>query len=186
MKKDEEPVVSLKFDNSGAPPPGGSRPPEFATLQSRGSLLSDFFRALLVILSLVVAAGFILILLPQPTVDKMADRLEARRGVQPERVALLYLGDEITNNQFHVRGAVRNIATEPIERLDAAIRLYGHDGTILQTVVVRMNKESIAPDEIAHFELVYPDYKMEFAKYAVEFKLREGGEVRYKDMRAAR
>jgi hypothetical protein len=46
-----------------------------------------------------------------------------------------------------------------------------------------MNKEKIAPDEIARFDLSYPDYKMEFASYAVEFVLRRGDPVPYKDMR---
>jgi hypothetical protein len=205
MKKEKGPLLLLKLDKSGAPPPadppdqpdtpastdGEDSPPapevpEFASVSKRRYFLADFFRALLVILSLVVAAGFVLILLPQPSVDKMAQNLEARRGARPERVAFLYLGDEIKESQFHVRGIVRNITTEPIERLDAAIRLYGHDGNLLQTVVIRMNKETIAPDEVAQFELVYPNYGNEFAKYSVEFKLREGGEVPYKDMRATR
>jgi hypothetical protein len=52
--------------------------------------------------------------------------------------------------------------------------------------VVRMNKETIAPDEVAQFELVYPNYKGDFASYSVEFKLRQGPLVRYKDMRGTR
>ena len=49
-----------------------------------------------------------------------------------------------------------------------------------------MNKDIIGPGEIAQFELVYPNYKMEFARYAVEFKLRNGDVVPYKDMRTDR
>ena len=192
----------MKLDKSGGPPPSDRpdspappqntgaapppEPPDFTALPKRPSAAGDLLRALLMILSLVVAAGFVLILLPQRNVDRMAEGLEARHGRKAEQVSLLYLGDEIKDNSFHIRGAVRNITTEPIERLDAAIRLYGHDGNMLQTVVVRMNKESIAPDEVAQFELVYPDYKMEFSKYSVDFKLREGREVPYKDMRATR
>jgi hypothetical protein len=99
---------------------------------------------------------------------------------------ILYLGDEAKDNEFHIRGAVRNIATEPLEQLDAAVRLYAHDGTILQTTIVRMNKETIAPDEVAQFELVYPNYKNDFMKYSVEFKLRDGALIPYKDMRTTR
>ena len=202
MKKEKGPLLLLKLDKSGGPPntappaspvppenPGAAPPPEppdFVALPKRPSAAGDLLRVLLVILSLIVAAGFVLILLPQRNVDRMAEGLEARQGRKMEQVSLLFLGDEIKDNSFHIRGAVRNITTEPIERLDAAIRLYGHDGNMLQTVVVRMNKESIAPDEVAQFELVYPDYKMEFSKYSVDFKLREGGEVPYKDMRATR
>jgi hypothetical protein len=166
---------------------GAERPPEapeFVTIQKRPWLLTDLLRALLVILSLVVAAGFVLILLPQPTVDKMAKDLQLRHTTaKQESIALLYLGDESKDGQFRVRGVVRNIMTMPIEQLDAAVRFYGHDGTILETTVVRMNRETIAPDETAQFELAYPNYKGEFAKYSVEFKLREGGMISYKDMR---
>ncbi len=202
MEKDLEPPVPQNADDgSPAPEPKGSGlspenagapadptgKPVFSTLQKRPALIFDIFRMLLIILSLVVAAGFILLVLPQPTVDRLAEDLQSRRGTErQERIALLYLGDEIKDNAFHIRGVVRNITTAPLEQLDAVVRLYSHDGSLLETTVLRMNKETISPDEIAQFELVYPNYKMEFAKYAVEFKLRDGGMVAYKDMRAAR
>jgi hypothetical protein len=49
-----------------------------------------------------------------------------------------------------------------------------------------MNKKTIAPGGLGQFELIYPNYKMEFASYAIEFKLRQGDIVSYKDMREAR
>ena len=160
------------------------RVPAFRTLQRRPWALGDLFRAALILLSLVVALGFTMILLPQPAVDKMAMDLRSRYGVPlRESVALLYLGDTVQNNEFRIRGVVRNITADPIEHLDAAIRFYAHDGTILQTTVVRMNKDVIEPDEIAQFNVVYPQYRREFASYAVEFKLRQGDLVQYKDMR---
>jgi hypothetical protein len=168
-----------------AQPP--SRTPAFATVQKRPWALADLFRALLILLSLVVALGFVMILLPQPAVDEMAMDLRSRYGVPlSERVALLYLGDTIQNGEFRIRGVVRNITAEPLEKLDAAIRFFAHDGTILQTTIVRMSKESIAPDEIAQFNVAYPDYQREFASYAVEFKLRQGDLVQYKDVRGDR
>jgi hypothetical protein len=161
--------------------------PEFAILQKRPWVLADLFRALLILLSLVVALGFLLILLPQPAVDQMAMDLRSRYGVPlREAVALLYLGDTVQDNEFRIRGVVRNITPEPLEQLDAAIRFYAHDGSILQTTIVRMSKETIEPDEIAQFNVVYPDYKGEIASYAVEFKLRRGDLVHYKDMRGTR
>ncbi len=160
--------------------------PFFPTLQRRPWMLMDFLRALLVILSLVVAAGFALILLPQPAIDKMTEDLQSRHGARLDQIGLLYLGDEIRDGAFHIRGVVRNITVEPIEQLDAAVRFFSPDGTILETTVVRMDKETIAPDETSQFELVYPNYQMEFASYAVEFKLRQGAIVSHKDMRAAR
>jgi len=54
---------------------------------------------------------------------------------------------------------------------------------VLETAIVRLDKEIIAPDEVAQFNLVYPDYKSEFAGYSVAFKLRQGPFVPYKDMR---
>jgi hypothetical protein len=200
MGKAKEPLLRLNLDEAGQPANTGSpelhesqpdgdapEPPPFATVQTRPWLLTDLFRLLLLLLSLVVAAGFALIVLPQSAVDKMTRSLETRNGVlQQEKIAFLYLGDEVKENEFHIRGVIRNITTSPIEQLDAAVRLYGHDGSLMQTTVVRMDKEIIAPDEIARFELVYPNYKMEFAKYSVDFQLREGEAVPYKDMRATR
>jgi len=202
-KKAKGPLLLLHLDKEGPPltdslssqPPedAGAEPspvphaPAFATPQRRPWVLADLFRALLIILSMIVAAGFVLILLPQPTIDKMAQDLRARdRGSQQEKIAFLYLGDQIENNEFRVRGVIRNITTTPIDQLDAAVRFFSHDGNVLETTVVRMNKETIAPDETAQFELVYPDYKMQFASYAVEFKLRQGDLVPYKDMRTNR
>jgi hypothetical protein len=204
MKKAKEPLLLLNLDKPGQPkeiepksspmpseitgaaaPPSHEKP-AFVTLQRRPLLLNDLFRLLLVVLSLVVAGGFVLILLSQPSVDRMTQDLRARHGTPQEKISLLYLGDETKDNEFHIRGVVRNITTSPIEQLDAAVRLFGHDGNVLETSIVRMDKESIAPDETAQFELVYPNYKMEFAKYSVEFKLRDSEVLTYKDMRATR
>jgi len=49
-----------------------------------------------------------------------------------------------------------------------------------------MDKESFAPDETAEFHLVYLNYDMQFSRYAVDFKLRQGNLVPYKDMRGSR
>jgi hypothetical protein len=200
MNKAKEHLLQPALNNADQPAAAGSQTgpespalhtapegPSFTTLHAKPWLALDLLRVLLVLLSLVVAAGFTLIVLPQRTVDKMTQRLEARNGVaQQEQLSFLYLGDDVKDNEFHIRGVIRNITTAPIEQLDAAVRLYAHDGNILQTTIVRMNKETIAPDEIAQFELVYPNYRMEFGKYSVDFKLREGGFVSYKDMRATR
>jgi hypothetical protein len=182
-----EPIPSSATPESAASAAPKPPVPALAPSPRQPWMLTDLLRMLLIILSLVVTAGFVLILLPQPAVDRMTQDLQSREGAsQQEKLAFLYLGDEVANNEFHVRGVVRNITASPIEQLDAAIRFYSHDGSILETTVVRMNKETIAPDEIAQFELMYPNYKMEFASYAVEFKLRQGALVPYKDMRAAR
>lgn len=167
-------------------PPAQSAP-AFETLPSGPRLWGDLLRALIIILSLAAAAGLALVLLPQTSIDRLAERLRARHGAaQPEKIAFLYLGDELSGDVFRIRGAVRNIAPTPIEQLDASIRLYAPDRTILETVVVRMDKEVIAPGEVARFELVYPVYRMEFGSYSVEFKLRQGSPVPYKDMRQNR
>jgi hypothetical protein len=169
---------------SGASQSAGT--PAFGTMEKRPWMLADLFRVLLILLSLVVAAGFVLILLPQPSVDKIAQNFESRKsGGRQEKIAFLYLGDEIANNELHIRGVVRNITTAPIEQLDAAVRLYATDRTtLLETTITRMNKETIAPDEIAQFELIYPNYRSEFGSYSVDFKLRQGDPMPYKDMRA--
>jgi len=181
-------------DMSSAPTPPAVPPAAPAsgytiqTLQSRPSLAMDLLRVGLVILALVVAAGFILIVLPQRAVDTMSQDLQARSGIAPKQdlVALLYLGDEVKDKAFHVRGVVRNITTQPIEKLDASIRLYGSGGSLLETAIVRMDKETFAPDETAEFHLVYLNYDMQFSRYAVDFKLRQGDLVPYKDMRGSR
>ncbi len=175
-----------------APADGGSASqapevPAFITLDKHSRMTADLFRAFLALLSLIVAAGLVLILLPQPAVDRMADRLRARHGIAPpEKIAFLYLGDEVKGTDFLIRGVVRNISPVPVEKLDAAVRFYAHDGTTLETTVVRMSTETIDPGQTARFELLYPNYSGEFGSYSVEFKLRRGPLVPYKDMRAAR
>jgi hypothetical protein len=161
--------------------------PTFKTYQQRSGILSDLFRAFLIILSLIVAAGFTLILLSQPTIDRMAQDLRTQYGApQQEKIALLFLGDAVKDNEFQVQANIRNISKAPIEHLDAAIRFYSHTGRIQETVMVRMDKEILAPDEVGQFRLTYPNSKIEFTRYAVEFKLRQGELIAYRDMRTAR
>ncbi len=151
------------------------------------STIVDVFRAALIVLALVVAAGMVLILLPQRSVDRMTDAIRSRTAGSPapEQISLLYLGDEVRGKEFHIRGAIRNISTQPLERVDTMIRLYAPNGELLETAVVRMESEMIAPDAISTFHLTYPDYGGQFASYAVDFKLRDGETLPYKDMRSA-
>ena len=196
-------MLHLNLDKSGPPedpvtpsssvqaesPDAENQPeaPTFTTIQRKPWLLGDLVRVVIVLLSVVVAAGLVLTILPQSTMDKMTKKLQARHGEsQPDQVALLFLGDEAKENEFRIRGVVRNISTDQLEQLDTAVRLFSHDGTILETAIVRMNKEAIAPDEVAQFELVYPNYKNDIMKYSVEFKLRDGALVPYKDLRTTR
>jgi hypothetical protein len=158
--------------------------PSFIALQKPFGIWTDLFRALLIAISLIVTAALILILLPQQTIDKISYRLQSRhvRPVQ-EPIALLYLGDEIKAGQFRIRGVIKNIASTPMERLDATIRFYDRNRATVETVLVRLDQEIIAPNKIARLELVIPNYKMDFFGYTVEFKLREGSKISYKDMR---
>jgi hypothetical protein len=161
--------------------------PTFKAFQQRYWTLSDLYRAFLILLSLIVAAGFVLILLPQSSIDRMAHDIRALDGAsQQESIALLsFGGDEVGDRQFEIRGAVRNISNAPIEHLDAAIRLKSYAGIILETVLVRMDKDILAPDEIGQFRLVCPHSKTELSSYAVEFKLRHGPLMAYKDLHKA-
>jgi hypothetical protein len=197
MKKEKDHLFRLHLDRAdqGSDQEPSNQPqqeepargPALELVDKPPHAIGDFFRMLLILLSIVVAAGFVLILLPQPTLDKMTQDLRSRRGVAlPEKIAFLYLGDKTENNSFHIRGIVRNIANENLEKLDAAVRIYSHDGSIIETTMVRMNKEMIAPDDTAQFDLVYPNYQSEFKSYSVEFKFRDGEVAPYKDMRATR
>jgi hypothetical protein len=185
----------LKLDKSGQPESTEPEtsvepiplPPAFTAPPKRSWLFSTPAQAFLIILSLIVAAGFTLLVLPQPAVNSIAKDIEERRGAsRQEKISFLYMGDEVLNNELHLRGAIRNITGEPLEKLDAAVRFYSQDGSILETIIVRMDKDTIAPDAVAQFKVVYPNYKMEFASYSVEFKLRRGEFVSYKDLRAAK
>ena len=149
-----------------------------------GSAFFDLLRVLLIPLSLILAAGLILVILPQSTTDKIVHGLQSRRDVSAQgKIAFLYLGHQIQKNEFHIRGVVRNISTDPIEHLDAAIRIYSPERDLLETAIVRMDKEIIGPNEIARFKLVYPNFDSDFSSYSVEFKLRRGVVVPYIYMR---
>jgi hypothetical protein len=142
-------------------------------------------RGALILLALCVAAGLALILFPDNALNRSADAIRMRTGGPPpqERISLLYLGDEVEGKEFHIRGAIRNISTQPMEKLDAMIRLYAPNGILLETAVVRMELEIIAPDGISAFHLIYPGYDGQFASYSVDFKLRDGEPLPYKDVR---
>ena len=138
-------------------------------------------RGILFALALVVAAGFVLVCLPQSTLEKIVRTLQASKAAElpSEKIALLYLGDEIRGKEFHIRGIVRNISAVPLEKVDATIRLYAVENFLLETVLVRADSESISPDGTAEFHLIYPDYKGQFGSYSVDFKLRGGEPLLY-------
>jgi len=178
------PPVAPDDGQTAAGPVRAVEGPRFTTFQKRSGLAADLARALLIVLSLTVAAALVLVLLPQPAVDRVFGSLESRRRTaNPEKIAFLYLGDAIIDSRFHIRGVIRNITADPIERLDAVVRFYAQDRSLLETTVVRMNRETIGPNEIARFELVYPRERLDFAGYSAEFKLRQGTIVPYRDMR---
>ena len=144
----------------------------------------DLGRAIILLAGVITLSGVALVLLPQSAVDKIAARLEDRHSAaEHEKIALLYLADEFTNDTFRVRGIIRNIDTAPAERIDAVVRLYSRERALLETVIVRLDKDVIEPNDFARLELTIPGHTEGFAGYAVEFKLREGGVLPYKDMR---
>ncbi|MBN1568926.1 MAG: hypothetical protein JXA73_13840 [Acidobacteria bacterium] len=188
MQNAEEPILPTDPDKSESPTPAerasASEAPEFTILQRRPWMIADLVRVFLILLSLAAAGVLVLIFMPQTALDTIVQDLQARHQVaSPEQIAFLYLGDEIADNAMHIRGVVRNITAVPIEQLDALVRFYSYDRILLETTVVRMSKETIGPGEIAQFELVYPNYQNEFAGYSIEFKLRQGSLVPYKDLR---
>jgi hypothetical protein len=157
-------------------------------LQSQPSLAADLFRGILAVLALSVLAGFIVVLLPQGVFDRVADSIRIRKSPLPpqDTIALLYLGEEAKGNEFHIRGVVRNITTRAVEQLDANVRLYAPDRTLLESAIVRMDVDLIPPDATASFNLSYPDYHGQFGSYSIDFKLRQGDPVPYRDMRGPR
>ena len=144
----------------------------------------DIGRAVILTVGVIALTGVTLVLLPQNTVEKIAARLESRHnGAEYEKIALIYLADEFTDGAFRIRGIIRNITDAPTERIDGVVRLYNRQRALMETVVVRLDKDIIAPNDFARLELTVPKYNEGFAGYAVEFKLREGGGVPYKDIR---
>ena len=144
----------------------------------------DLGRALIIVAGVIALSCVTLVLLPQNAVDNMAARLENRRGgVEHEKIALLYLADEFTEGAFRIRGVILNIAGAPTERIDAIVRLYSRERTLLETVIVRLDKDILAPNDFARLELTVPGYADGFAGYAVEFKQRENDVIPYKDLR---
>jgi hypothetical protein len=191
------PEVSQSPQTTSTPPPAAAEeavapamqsvPYTFLALQERSPVILDILRGALMMVAIVVALALVLLVLPQGGVDRIALALQPRNapGPPPEKIAFLYLGDEVKDNQFHIRGVVRNITDKPIEQLDATIRIYAPDRTLLETAVVRMDSDIIFPDATASFHLSYPDYHGQFGSYSLDFKLRQGDPVLYKDMRDA-
>jgi hypothetical protein len=157
-------------------------------LAPRSFLVWGLVRAAALVAILVLAGCLVLILVPENTMQKLVTVIRAARAdeVPAPKISLLYLGDEMKGNEFHIRGFVRNISTAPIQKLDASIRLYRPDGTLLETHVTRMDVETIPPDGTSEFHLVYPDYSGQFGSYSADFKLRDGDLLPYKDWRALR
>src|SRR5437867_6178174 len=180
MSTDSQPAPEFAPDSGRL-----AHAPRTAYLPPLGSRIA---RGILFALALVVAAGFVLVCLPQSTVEKIVRSLQASKAAElpSEKIALLYLGDENRGKEFHIRGIVRNISADPLEKVDATIRLYSVENFLLETVLVRADAESISPDGTAEFHLVYPDYKGQFGSYSVDFKLRGGDPLPYKDRRGAR
>ncbi len=160
----------------------------FLTLQARNPVLMDILRGALIMLAIIATGAIVLTALPQPAVDRIAAALRPRNapGPPPEKIAFLYLGDEVKDNQFHIRGVVRNISNQPIEQLEATVRIYAPDHTLLENQVVRMDSETIFPNATASFHLSFPDYHGQFGSYSLDFKLAQGDPVLYKDMRDTR
>lgn len=146
--------------------------------------MTDLCRAFILIAGFIALSCLTLVILPQSAVNTIAALIENHgAGGEHEKIALLYLADEFTDGVFHIRGVVRNISDDPAERIDAVVRLYNNARTLLETVVVRLDKDVLAPNDFARLELTVPGHTEGFAGYAVEFKQREGGGIPYKDLR---
>jgi hypothetical protein len=185
VTRSESPAAESRRFSTAGQPAHEMAPWLHSSMQPGSSPLGDIARIALILLAMFVAAGLTIVVLPQNALDRMVNTLRLRHPetLPQERISLLYLGDETKSGEFHIRGTIRNISVDPIEKVDATVRLYASDGSLLETLVIRMDSEQIAPDAISSFHLTYPDYKGQFSSYAVDFKLRQGDPLPYKDMR---
>jgi hypothetical protein len=177
---------TLKPGQELLPPEGEAVPsiPPIVFAQEENRIL----RVALAVLAWAVAVGLVLVLLPQGTFEHWAQtlRLRAAPAPQTEPIALIYLGDQLQGREMHIRGAVRNISDKPMENLDAVVRFKAADGALIETAIVRMDTDFIAPDATSTFNLVYPEYEGQFSSYSVDFKTRDGEPVPFKDLRGER
>lgn len=163
---------------------GAPAPPLFALPGNAPGVWADLARALLLLAGVAAAAALLLVLLPDRTFDSMTRALHSRHaGGAAERIALLYLGDAPGDETFRIRAVVRNISADPIDGLDAAVRLYARDGSLTETVIARMDRETVGPGELARLEVALVGGRPQVGAYSVEFKLRGGEALAYRDMR---
>jgi hypothetical protein len=158
----------------------------FRTLQTRPSFALDLLRAGLIVASSLVFVAIVIVAVPESTIHALAARLQpAPTAATTDRLALLYLGDEAKDGLFRIRGVVRNISGDSLERIDATVRLYSHDSVLLETHIARLDIDQIPVDGAAQFQLVVPNYSGQIGSYAVEFRTRqEGDPVPFQDVRA--
>lgn len=177
-------VIFYLSYRKGRRKPGAPAAPLFASSHGAPGAWTDLARALLLLLGVAVAAALLLALLPDRTFDSMTRALHSRhaRGA-PERIALLYLGDAPGDDAFRIRAVVRNISAAPIDGLDAAVRLYARDGTLFETVIARMDRETVPPGELARLEVALVGGRPEIGAYSVQFKLRGGEALATRDLR---
>ena len=120
----------LESEPSGAPSQTW-----FQQLSDVPSLGVRVLRASLVLLALIVAAGFALLVLPQGMMEKMVQTVRATKAADlpSEKIALLYLGDEVKGDEVH-SWSCSKYQQRASGKTDATVRLYSGDNTLLETV----------------------------------------------------
>ncbi|MBI1748633.1 MAG: hypothetical protein HYR55_18910 [Acidobacteria bacterium] len=159
--------------------------------KSRGRLGVAIGVPLLYIAACVCVLLLMVMVLPQATVDRWVQRIQAGRStlsqsslLNPEPLELLKLEDEWANQLFSVSGIIRNRTSETIHGAEAVIKLSTQKG-LFTTFVVDIDTQDLGPNQRTGFRASYKaaPFADLLAGYDLSFKRKDGAPLLHRDLR---
>ncbi len=175
------PPSYMGTSRSAASPPPSSPGPGHA--EADKSQIPPAFRTLVITAGLI---SFVLIAMALMPVDWFSwiKNISWTQGAgTSDSLWLEKLGEEKLPGQFRVFGQVRNGGRSELIDGQVILKIYGEDGSLLDTAIVPLKEGHLPVQATSEFSFIYVPGNHVISRYSVSFQRMDGSPLPHKDQR---
>ncbi len=146
--------------------------------------IPPILRSLVMIAAAISLLLLVIVFMPAGCYTRM-QRFVTGQTETDEPFWLEKLADERLPGQFRIYGTVRYVGQEQLDDAQVVLKIYGEDGSLMDTVAAPLKNSRLTPQSTSDFSFIYVPGEHTLSRYAVSFKKTDGNLIPHRDMRGA-
>jgi len=160
-------------------------PPQPTPAPVGRSQIPVFFRTLVITAGVISFLLIVLAVMPVDWFSWLRNFSWTRGGMGAgESLWLEKLSEDRLPGQFRILGQVRNVGRNELLDAQVILKIYGEDGSLLDTAVVPLKEPRLSVQAVSEFSFIYVPGSHSISRYAVSFQGMDGNPLTHKDFRS--